>query len=40
MISLLTAFFMAYGDADWYWWALWCVAFVFGTYGRLYIRKV
>jgi len=23
MLSLLTAFFLAYGDAAWYWWALW-----------------
>lgn len=23
MISLLTAFFLAHGDAEWYWWAIW-----------------
>jgi|LauGreDrversion4_2_1035121.scaffolds.fasta_scaffold00746_15 hypothetical protein len=29
MISLLTAFFLAHGDASWYWWAFWVVlAFV------------
>jgi hypothetical protein len=27
MISLLTAFFMAYGDAAWYWWVLWLIVF-------------
>jgi len=25
MISLLTAFFMYHGSADWWWWVLWCV---------------
>lgn len=25
MISLLTAFFLYAGDAEWYWWVLWCV---------------
>jgi hypothetical protein len=27
MISLLTAFFMYYGDAAWYWWAIWLIVF-------------
>jgi hypothetical protein len=23
MIGLLVAFFLYYGDADWWWWAIW-----------------
>jgi hypothetical protein len=25
MIGLLTAFFLYYGDANWWWWAVWFV---------------
>lgn len=25
MLSLLTAFFLAHGDASWYWWVFWVV---------------
>ncbi len=28
MLSLLTAFFLAHGDASWYWWVFW-VMFAF-----------
>jgi hypothetical protein len=28
MISLLTAFFLYYGDAHWVWWVLWVVCFI------------
>jgi hypothetical protein len=30
MTSLLTAFFMYHANADWWWWALWCI-FAFGS---------
>ncbi len=25
MLSLLTAFFLAHGEASWYWWVFWVV---------------
>ena len=28
MISLLTAFFLYYGDAHWIWWVLWSICAV------------
>jgi hypothetical protein len=43
MISLLTAFFMAYADAPWYWWLWWVVVFFGRTAGqifRIYIRRL
>ena len=35
MISLLTAFFMYYSDAPWYWWAVWTAIFIVRSLSQL-----